>query len=365
MAILPKEVYDKIDWGKIAENFDMGNNYIVIPKFEHKIWVEESNTIDKFVWKALPYFKCGETVDLNKLKGDKIMSDTERLKGLNLIAIKDSPENFYKKDATFKLLSDSSYYWDIGDIVFDPLKENVKLLLDEIFLQRFRNEKIVVNCETKKEAKEFAKFCKHFNLKWTCGKSFKRDIAWDIYKNKTCYNLNYFHTNVIYSDRDWYKEKDYTIIKFSDTVLPNNIQEDKEKEMKYKVIKPFTLKDIIEKKPCMDEFNKLAEELNDSGQGVEFKFDTKHLDVYTTLHNNLDWLEDNDFIEGENTFEPFDLTFNIKSADELRALYCNLNVSEYHIRMDNKYSKYFTEAIFNYTQDFWRKVNKEMYRIEE
>ena len=96
------------------------------------------------------------------------------------------------------------------------------------FWERFKNEKIAVNCQTEDEAKDFVRQCR--NNKINCEViSSKINLFYDTYKENTCYSYNNCNY-LVYSDYYYYKKKNYTIIPFSE--INKSIKEENKMQVK-------------------------------------------------------------------------------------------------------------------------------------
>lgn len=78
---------------------------------------------------------------------------------------------------------------------------------------KFKNEKIAVNCRTEEAAKEFIEECYIRGLKWMNG---SRNIAfYNCYKEETAYTFNFKGTGFIeYAYTHWYKKEGYEIVEY-------------------------------------------------------------------------------------------------------------------------------------------------------
>lgn len=74
-----------------------------------------------------------------------------------------------------------------------------------------KNNKIAVHCKTEEEAKDFCKQMHEHGMKWLNRLSYINNTCYGTYKMDTCYT-----GCGTYSDCDLYKEKDYTILEWSD-----------------------------------------------------------------------------------------------------------------------------------------------------
>lgn len=77
----------------------------------------------------------------------------------------------------------------------------------------YKDKKVVVRCKSKTQAKKWCKLMHKNGLEWSNGKSCYNHIAYQYYKNQTCYTLDgYFYA---LKDCLW---SDYTVIEFEDIV---------------------------------------------------------------------------------------------------------------------------------------------------
>lgn len=78
---------------------------------------------------------------------------------------------------------------------------------------KFKNEKIAVNCRTEEAAKEFVKECFNRGLEWMKG---SRNITfYNCYKEETAYTFNFKGTGFIeYAYTNWYKKEGYEIVEY-------------------------------------------------------------------------------------------------------------------------------------------------------
>ena len=60
-------------------------------------------------------------------------------------------------------------------------------MIPKDFWERFKNEKIAVNCQTEDEAKDFVKQCYGNGIRWCDISSGYNDVGYQTYKEKICY----------------------------------------------------------------------------------------------------------------------------------------------------------------------------------
>lgn len=77
----------------------------------------------------------------------------------------------------------------------------------------FKNKenKIVVHCKTKVEAKDFCKQMHKHRMKWCNGESYLKNTNYDMYNERTCY-----YGDGEYSSRDFAEKYNYKILEWSD-----------------------------------------------------------------------------------------------------------------------------------------------------
>lgn len=83
-----------------------------------------------------------------------------------------------------------------------------------------KNNKIAVHCKTEEEAKDFCKQMHEHGMKWIDGLSYLEDTFFYFYKGRTGYT-----SHGMYCDIDWYAEKGYAILEWSDYM---NVTKEKE-----------------------------------------------------------------------------------------------------------------------------------------
>ncbi len=312
------------------------------------------------------------------------------------------------------------YYYDYLNAFF---AEEVKIILDDTFLQKFKEEKITVNCETEKEAEEFCKWMNKNGLIWSGGSS-DNIIMWD-YNKDTCYVYN-FNSNSdkrCVSSKEFWRGNKYTIIKYSDLI---NIKKEEQKmsfkkddkvryigedwlglkqgkiytvdylnfddtiqlegivgdlhpetfelvkndiQDSYKILKSFTLQDIIDAKPCNvhGELWKLMDEFRDRNLRYDYTIDSwnkfKSFKITTEYKS---WFIEKGFIEKcKPEFKPFDLNIKIESFDMLLELKNKLNLDhdEYEElckKRDMKYTgKKYQMRLFDPVSDKYKQIKKD------
>ena len=70
----------------------------------------------------------------------------------------------------------------------------------------------VMWCKTEEEAKDFCRVMYESGRKWESGDSYVEYPRFLDHEDETCYNFN----NGLYSYKNWYKNRDYTILKWED-----------------------------------------------------------------------------------------------------------------------------------------------------
>ena len=88
-------------------------------------------------------------------------------------------------------------------------------MTNEERIERFRNEKIAVNCETEEEARKFIEWCYENGFEWDISEPGVTHFYY--YKDKTCYTFNFCDCEHLgYSFKQFYEKKGYEIIKYKD-----------------------------------------------------------------------------------------------------------------------------------------------------
>ena len=78
----------------------------------------------------------------------------------------------------------------------------------EIHIQDAIKENTVIHCETEQEANRILGMAESLGYKWWMGENYENNTEWGICKSTMCYDL----FNGSYSDYDYFKKNDYTII---------------------------------------------------------------------------------------------------------------------------------------------------------
>ena len=83
-------------------------------------------------------------------------------------------------------------------------------------LEKFIEEKIVINCETKEEVKQFAEILekRRFKNKKSSHSYYYINNGFNYFSNKVCFNFD--KMSIGYADDDIYIEQGYEIVKFKD-----------------------------------------------------------------------------------------------------------------------------------------------------
>ncbi len=129
----------------------------------------------------------------------------------------------------------------------------------------------------------------------------------------------------------------------------------------YKVIKPFTLQDIMNAKPCNsnNEVWDLCEEFRDRDLSYSYKIESwTGFKSFKVMMKYKEWFVKEGFIEKVKVFEPFDLTFRIESLSDLETLWCHTGVSKNDA--DNCGKDYNVSSNSNTSLKYWRQVNREL-----
>ena len=112
-------------------------------------------------------------------------------------------------DVVILKLPDGWNVWNKNGLLYcdgvwvERLEEEPKIHIKEAI-----KEKTVVHCETEQEANRILEMAESLGYKWWYGKNYEDNTAWNIYKSTTCYYL----FDGSYSDYDYFKNRNYTII---------------------------------------------------------------------------------------------------------------------------------------------------------
>lgn len=94
-------------------------------------------------------------------------------------------------------------------------------------IERFRNEKIAVHCNTQKEYDELMKLLEKYDFRWRSGNIPTRFNAFEVYGNKIYINNCLY--NIIpglgYDDKKYYVIKNYELIECKDFIKQVNAEE--------------------------------------------------------------------------------------------------------------------------------------------
>ena len=173
-------------------------------------------------------------------------------------------------------------------------KDEIKIVIDSIFLKKFKEKKIAIECETKEQATEFCE--------WGCANGFRWRYEETLtgYKDKTRYHI--IADGIFYNFFDFCNTNDYTIIQYKDL-----IQEDKKScitKEQFKVIKPFTILDI-RKEGFNGDIWQLIQECQDKELGFSFKWSTcEHCEAFPTIVKHKDWFVSKGFITDDIKIKP-------------------------------------------------------------
>ena len=80
--------------------------------------------------------------------------------------------------------------------------------LEKIHIKDAIKENTVIHCETEQEAERILGMAHELGYKWWTGRSYENNTGWNVYKSKMCCDL----FEGAYSDYDYFKNKNYTII---------------------------------------------------------------------------------------------------------------------------------------------------------
>ena len=93
----------------------------------------------------------------------------------------------------------------------------------EFNLERFINEKIAINCETKEQVQQFAEILKNrqFKNKKRNWSDYTISDGFNYFSNKLCFHFN--KRVLCYADDYIYKERGFKIVKFEDLIFNKGV----------------------------------------------------------------------------------------------------------------------------------------------
>lgn len=113
-----------------------------------------------------------------------------------IVEVKEIRDNYYR-------IKNDIETWNFTDDMLEPAFD----------WESFKDSdnKISVHCKTEEEAKDFCKQMHEHGMTWCTGASYLDFTNFDLLYAETCYE-----GNGTYCDRDWYLNKNYTILEWSD-----------------------------------------------------------------------------------------------------------------------------------------------------
>lgn len=165
-------------------------------------------------------------------------------------------------------------------------------MTNEERIEKFKNEKIAIHCETEEEAKSFVRWCYLNGMIWTRGKPTK--TFYDINKNDTCYVFSFTGNNCLgYSCKQFYKEEGYEVIKYKDFMKGETnmikVKDIAEKYGEYEIDENKLKKLLVEPKPKSIWDLKLGDTyycISEDGFIFESKWNSDGIDNYRRAAGN-------------------------------------------------------------------------------
>ncbi len=98
-------------------------------------------------------------------------------------------------------------------------------MTNEERVNKFRNEKIAVNCKTEEEAKSFIEWCYENGIEWGIPELDEtHSTCFRYYRNETCYAFGFDgDIHLGYGTKSFYKRKGYEVIKYKDFMKENKM----------------------------------------------------------------------------------------------------------------------------------------------
>ena len=91
-------------------------------------------------------------------------------------------------------------------------------------IEKFLNDKIVVNCKTEEDAEEFLNFLESkYQIKWFGGQNLIDNSKWTDCYDQTCYKFDNIYSSLFYSNICYYKDyknyQNYQILVYKKNIL--------------------------------------------------------------------------------------------------------------------------------------------------
>ena len=92
----------------------------------------------------------------------------------------------------------------------------MKTTIDKEFFKEWKDEYVVMWCQTEEEAKEFCKLMHENGLRWFSGKSYLEETNWEKEGELICYEFNLGVCDAMYG---YEIDEDYTVLNFEDYII--------------------------------------------------------------------------------------------------------------------------------------------------
>lgn len=96
-------------------------------------------------------------------------------------------------------------------------------MTNEERVNKFKNEKIAINCETEDEAKEFIKWCYLNEITWTNKKLGMNKTYYKEYKKTTCYIYHNKYQCLQYCSDNYYIIEGWKVVKYKDFMKEKSV----------------------------------------------------------------------------------------------------------------------------------------------
>ena len=133
--------------------------------------------------------------------------------------------------------------------------------------EKWKNQYVVMHCKTEEEAKAFCKEMHEAGLTWCIGDKYSEFTYFDEYKQNTCYHFN----KGVYGDLEYYKNKGFIILEYSDYMdTENDMKETKEVSTRRKCLEKAI--EVV----CKDRNDSYGNPENNFGVMADFVTDYLH-----------------------------------------------------------------------------------------
>lgn len=98
----------------------------------------------------------------------------------------------------------------------------MKTTISKEFFEKWKNKKVVMWCKKEEYAEEFCKIMDENSFKWSSNNKYSEETYWRFNKGSMCYEFN----EGSFAGKEWYKDKDYTILDFEDYIIKEKMNKE-------------------------------------------------------------------------------------------------------------------------------------------